>query len=129
MKLAVLAAAALVALLLSGCGDAPGNKGVALQANTEGKYEVHLKSGAMFLPREATVPVGATVVWVSDDNVAHDVTASDGSWSSDDPPAEGGLGQKMSQGDRYERTFATAGTYQYFCRIHSPGMAATLTVV
>jgi plastocyanin len=128
MKLALLAAAALVALLLAGCGDAPGNKGVVLQSNAEGKYEIHLKSGAMFLPKDAKVPVGATVVWVSDDNTAHDVTSSNGDWSSDDPPAEGGLGQKMSQGDRYERTFPTAGTYGYVCRIHSPGMTGTLTV-
>lgn len=128
MKLAFLAGAALAALLLSGCGDAP-SKGVALQPNAEGKYEVHLKSGAMFLPRDAKVPANATVVWVSDDNVAHDVTAADGTWSSDDSPAEGGLGQKMSQGDRYERRFATTGTVEYVCRIHFPGMAGTLTVV
>ena len=61
---------------------------------------------------------GGTVKWTNDDSVGHDVTAS--SFKSG---AAGGI----KQGDTFEQTFDTAGTFSYRCTVH-PGMNGTVVV-
>lgn len=68
-----------------------------------------------FVPQEVTVKVGATVRWTNSDSFAHDVTASDGSWTSTGGP--GG----MKAGAVYARTFSSAGSFDYYCTVHSSG--------
>lgn len=68
-------------------------------------------------PYQQTVPAGTTVVWTNYDSVAHDVTASDDSWSS-------GL---FGEGEAWSRTFSAPGKYAYVCRAH-PYMQAVLIV-
>jgi plastocyanin len=34
----------------------------------------------------------------------------------------------MMEGDTFEHTFDQAGTYEYVCRVHAPGMAGTIEV-
>jgi len=74
-------------------------------------------AGNRFSPRTITIAVGGTVSWVNQDAVPHTVTATDRSFDS-------GI---MMQGDRWDRTFTSAGTYTYFCEIH-PSMTATVVV-
>ncbi len=65
-----------------------------------------------FAPRELTVKVGTTVVWTSEDNPTHTVTADDGSFDSG----------TMRKGDTFSHTFTQAGEYPYYCAFHgAPG--------
>lgn len=70
-----------------------------------------------FNPASITVAPGTTVVWTNRDNVAHTVTADDGSWGSG----------TLAQGGMFSHTFTTAGTYAYHCAIH-PGMTGSVIV-
>ena len=69
-----------------------------------------------YSPRSRTVSVGSTVVWANNGALPHTVTLS-GQFDS-------GI---LMPGERYSRTFGTAGTYNYLCILH-PGMAGTLVV-
>jgi plastocyanin len=62
-----------------------------------------------FSPQTFTVPVGATVTWTNHDNVAHTVTSADNQFKKS---------PVLKAGERFSNTFATAGTYSYFCSIH-----------
>ncbi len=70
-----------------------------------------------FTPSQLQVPVGTTVHWVNGGVAPHTVTARDGTFDS-------GF---LSTGDAYARTFATPGTFAFFCTIH-PSMTGTVTV-
>jgi plastocyanin len=70
-----------------------------------------------FTPADLTVPAGTTVVWTNHDDVDHTVTASDNSFSSSSIATDG----------QFSHTFATPGTYSYFCAIH-PFMTARVIV-
>ena len=65
-----------------------------------------------------TVAVGATVVWINNDNMIHTVTADDGSFNSGD----------IQVNASYSRTFSSTGTYPYHC-IHHTYMTGTIVVV
>ena len=121
---ALVAVALLSLVALAGCsGSGPQTPA----QDAEGNYLVHMSAGNKFSPMIAKVPVGASVSWVNDGGV-HDVTAHDGSWSSDDATSPG-LGHKMQKGERYTRTFDQAGEVEYHCVIHaSTGMKGTLIV-
>jgi plastocyanin len=65
-----------------------------------------------FTPKELTVKVGTTVVWTSEDNPTHTITADDGSFDSG----------RIRKGDTFSHTFTQAGEYPYYCAIHgAPG--------
>ncbi len=122
MKLLAISAA-LAFLTLSGCSSG-GYETPSMDEH--GRYVIHMTAGSKFLPLTAHVPLNATVVWINDGGI-HDVTADDGSWSSDNPAPEG-LGRKMSAGDEYARTFPKGGTFNYHCDIHHGTMKGILTV-
>jgi plastocyanin len=85
----------------------------ATSANT-----VEIKNYA-FAPAAVTVPVGTTVTWVNEDSVPHTVTGKSG-------PAKFDSGQ-IASGGAWAATFATPGTYAYYCADH-PQMVAQITV-
>jgi plastocyanin len=70
-----------------------------------------------FEPATIEVDAGATVTWTNDDSVPHTVTARGDAFNS---------GVLMS-GDSFSQTFATPGSYDYFCAIH-PSMTGTVVV-
>lgn len=73
-----------------------------------------------FLPKEISVPVGATVEWFNETDVQHDVSADDGSFDS-----KGLLGK----GQTYEFKFTKAGDFTYFCTPHKDaGMKGVVKV-
>lgn len=72
-------------------------------------------------PQTITIKRGATVTWTNRDRVAHTVT------SQSEAP-ETFTSELFSQGETYEYTFNTSGTYEYFCKPH-PYMKATVVVV
>jgi plastocyanin len=70
-----------------------------------------------FTPAAVTVRIGTTVVWTNNDAVAHTV----------DFATQGVNSSALNPGDRFTRTFTTAGTYDYSCSIH-PFMHGSVTV-
>jgi plastocyanin len=71
-----------------------------------------------FSPKAITVPAGATVTWNNDDNVPDAVT------SADDQLQKSPV---LKAGQSFSNTFATAGTYSYFCSIR-PRMTGKIIV-
>ncbi len=85
--------------------------------------------GMEFSPHDITIKVGDSVRWTNLDAVTHTVTSGD--------PDAGNAGALFDSGNlapdkTFEFKFTTAGTYEYFCRIHYltfPSMRhATVTV-
>ena len=72
-------------------------------------------------PPNMDVPIGTTVTWTNKDSVAHTVT------SGTRPTKDGKFDGQLAAGSTFSFTFATAGTYQYFCTVHS-SMNGTITV-
>jgi plastocyanin len=77
---------------------------------------VHLENDA-FAPPSVTIHAGDTVRWINDDDDAHTVTATDGSFDS----------KGLDTHQTWEHTFAKPGTYRYFCELH-PFMKGTIVV-
>ena len=71
-----------------------------------------------FSPKTFTAPVGATVTWTNHDSVPHVVMSADDQFKKS---------PVVKTGQRFSNTFATAGTYSYFCSIH-PRMTGKIIV-
>jgi len=71
-----------------------------------------------FSPKTFTAPVGATVTWTNHDSVPHVVTSADDQFKKS---------PVLKTGQRFSNTFATTGTYSYFCSIH-PRMTGKIIV-
>jgi plastocyanin len=80
-----------------------------------------------FNPGTITVRVGQQVVWVNNDSAPH--TTTSGSCSGGTcTPAPGWDSGTLNPGQSFAFTFATAGTFTYFCRIHGASMQGTVVV-
>lgn len=131
MTRTMTAALAAMALLLAGCGGG-GDEGVADQptdAATEpagdtaaddaagqeaAAGDAVLVQGFRFQPPRLEVAAGTAVSWTNQDDIEHTATAGT-------PEAPGGefdvaLDTKGAEGSH---TFATPGTYAYFCKVHN----------
>jgi plastocyanin len=78
----------------------------------------------VYNPREVTVPVGATVIWINQDAAPHTATSDDGALFDSD---------LIAGGQEYRRTFDTTGEFPYFCTLHGSAggvdMAGVVRVV
>ena len=72
-------------------------------------------------PPNMDVAQGTTVTWTNKDSVAHTVT------SGTRPSKDGKFDGQLAAGSTFSFTFTAAGTYQYFCTVHS-SMNGTITV-
>ncbi len=61
-----------------------------------------------FSPRTLTVPAGATVTWINQDEAPHNVADVDKKFKS----------RILDTGESFSYRFDTPGTYNYFCSIH-----------
>jgi len=86
------------------------------RAEAQSEADIDVQAFA-YQPTTLTVPAGTTVVWTNHDPVAHTVTDVNQTWTS---PA-------FEANDSYSMTFATPGTYTYFCLPH-PTMIGTIEV-
>lgn len=109
----------LLATLLfaaAACGDDP----AAPAAD-----EIWAKNSA-FDPNDRTVHTGATVTWVNEDGLTHNITAGTV------PTGAAGFTQNIAgNGGTFQLTPTIAGAYQYYCNIHgtpTTGMRGTLNV-
>jgi plastocyanin len=118
----------LLSLALSGCGRsgarvdhggapdhaAPGAGGTPVPGTSPAPagapYQVAIDNFT-YSPATLSVPAGATVAWVNHDDVPHTVTSS----------ARPRLfaSKALDTDDRFEHTFSSPGTYDYFCAIHA----------
>ena len=74
-------------------------------------------TGFAFSPETLTISIGDTVAWTNKESATHTATADGGEFDS------GNLGN----GDTFSYTFTTAGTFTYYCKIHT-SMTATIIV-
>lgn len=73
--------------------------------------------GMAFTPARIEITAGTTVSWRNEDDVAHTVTATDGSWDSG----------TLAPGATWQRRFDAPGTYPFTCLPH-PEMRGTVVV-
>jgi len=108
---------ALAILALAGCGGGGGSDSPTGPA-TGGTASVTV-GNFFFSPASITVATGATVTWTwATGDTLHTVTFDDNAPGSS-PQSSG----------TFQRTFATAGTYTYFCSIHGKNvMSGSVTV-
>ena len=74
-------------------------------------------TGFAFSPETLTISIGDTVAWTNKESATHTATADGGEFDS------GNLGN----GDTFSHTFTAAGTYTYYCKIHT-SMTSTIIV-
>jgi plastocyanin len=101
----------LLALVTAACSDSsgPGTQDIEVADNT-------------FSPGAFATTVGSTVTWGWTGAAPHNVT-----WVGADAPAA----SPTQTTGTYQRTFADAGTYEYYCTVHgtpTAGMRGTVTV-
>ena len=101
---AALAATALALGASNGAGAAPSS------------VTVDVKDFA-FRPGSVSVAAGTTVTWLNDDEEPHTVTSAEGVFKS----------EALESAGRFSYTFATPGTYHYFCALQ-PNMHADVVV-
>ena len=70
-----------------------------------------------FTPPELTVALGTTVKWVNHDDIPHLVVNKDKAFRS----------KALDTDDSFSYTFASAGTFDYFCGLH-PHMVGKVIV-
>jgi plastocyanin len=129
MRVRVLSAAAAALLLsLSACSDDDSGGPVSPPPSTEHKKTVQVRDNS-FSPKDLTISVGDTVVWVNVGNNAHTSTsgtgcAANGLWDSG----------SLSKGEEFMAIFDSnhinqTGILPYFCIPHCAlGMTGTVTV-
>jgi plastocyanin len=71
-----------------------------------------------FTPQSLTVKAGTTVTWTNKDDIPHGIASADNAFKKS---------KALDTDDSFAYTFATPGTYQYFCYIH-PHMTGTIVV-
>ena len=132
--LALLLACLALAVFAAGCGDDDDSGGDDLVGGAgRGRHDDHRGQRleprpparsrsrcrtSQFDPKDVTVKVGQKVMWVNEDTVDHDVTATEGADFKSDTFGKDGT---------FEYTTEEAGTIKYVCTLH-PGMKGTITV-
>jgi len=70
-----------------------------------------------FSPQELKVKAGDTVTWTNADDIPHTVTSTTQAFKS----------KVLDTDEKYSFTFATPGTFKYFCALH-PHMTGSIVV-
>jgi plastocyanin len=71
-----------------------------------------------FSPQTLTVKAGTTVTWSNKDDIPHGIAWTNNTFARS---------KALDTNDSASTTFATPGTYQYFCYLH-PNMTGTIVV-
>ncbi len=119
MKKALVSASAAALLVLSfGLSKASHARPVVSeQSSSSDKYQIKIDNFS-FAPETLTVPAGATVTWVNQDDVPHNIVSSEGKTLKS---------PVMDTDEKFSYTFTKPGTYPYYCGIH-PKMTAKVIV-
>jgi plastocyanin len=109
-----------VAVILGACGSSGTPAPVATSAPAAAARVAIDIQGFKF-PANMDVAKGTTVTWTNKDTTTHTVT------SGTRPNKDGKFDGQVEAAATFSFTFADAGTYQYFCTLHST-MNGTITV-
>ena len=71
-----------------------------------------------FTPATLTVKAGTTVTWTNQDDIPHGIGSANNAFPKS---------KALDTDDSYSFTFATPGTYQFFCYLH-PKMVGSIVV-
>jgi amicyanin len=112
MMRSVIAAAIFGAIVGSGLA------GGVLEARAQTSSSALAIHNFTFTPQTLTVKAGTTVTWTNKDDTPHGIASADNAFKKP---------QALDTDDSYSFTFATPGTYQYFCYVH-PFMKGTIVV-
>ena len=122
IRAVVVAALALVAACGGSTNPYGGGSGGGGGGGQPAANQVFMQNTA-FNPPTRTVAVGTTVTWMNQDGFTHTVTYSSGAGPAFDSGS-------ISGGGNFSVTFNTAGTVQYYCKIHgAPGSGMHGTIV
>jgi amicyanin len=91
---------------------------VASEQNGSGDQQQVKIDNFSFAPATLTVAVGATVTWVNQDDVPHNVVSTEGNILKS---------SLLDTDQKFSHTFDKAGTYPYYCSIH-PKMTGKVIV-
>jgi plastocyanin len=108
--------ALLIALIVAGLGLAVASRGAAA-SGTAATVNIAIGDNN-FTPKEVTANVGDTIIWTNKGQVAHDVTALNGAFTSP---------RNLAPGASFSYTATAAGTFAYVCTIHL-NQDGTLTI-
>ena len=104
---------------VAACGGGGGGYGGPTNPNPPGppstSNAINVRDNS-FSPNNNLLSVGATVTWTWTGSDIHNVTFTGGPASSD-----------QSSGT-YQRTFGTAGVFNYTCTRHGAGMSGRITI-
>jgi plastocyanin len=89
-----------------------------LFARAEGSPTTVTIDNFSFTPAALTVKAGTTVTWTNKDDIPHGIGATNNAFPKS---------KALDTDDSYSFTFATPGTYQYFCYLH-PKMVGSIVV-
>jgi plastocyanin len=90
---------------------------LALSAASAEEADVVTIDNFTFTPPQLTVAVGTTVKWLNHDDIPHSVVENSKAFRS----------KALDTDDSYSFTFASAGTFSYFCGLH-PHMVGKIIV-
>jgi plastocyanin len=114
----LLGPALLVSVLAVGCASTPAaSPAPATGAVSAGAISI---KGFAFNPAQVSVTKGATVTWTNDDSTTHTVTSGVPGTPS------GKFDQQLEPSKTFTLTFTDAGTYEFFCKIHTSMKAMVL---
>jgi plastocyanin len=113
----VMVVVGFIGIQFSTTSDGSGDESAAPTSVNESQVTIDML-GYAYHPGNISVPRGAQVTWVNDDNVDHTATEKDNAaWDT----------QIIRNGASKTIKFDSPGTFRYYCTIH-PYMVATLTV-
>lgn len=118
--LALAATAAIAGACASGGTAAPSPTSAPTTAAPTAAA-VNIDVQGFKFPANMDVAKGTKVTWTNKDTTKHTVT------SGTRPTKDGKFDGQLDAGGTFSFTFTEAGTYQYFCTLHS-SMNATITV-
>ncbi len=95
----------------STAGSTQGSTGSAATSGGPGAITVKL---FQFKPSPLTVPAGTKVTWTSDDDTVHEPSSG-----TPDAPTTVFDVELDGKGSSASFTFATPGTYAYYCKVHT----------
>ena len=122
-----LAAAVVLAVAGAAAAESPGPGSSAAPAASGGAAISII--GTTFQPADVTIHVGDTVTWTVTQTVgaAHSVTSGNPSDANPGTVFDSGVSLR-NNGNTYSHTFATAGTFPFFCTVHPTTMRGTVIV-
>ena len=105
--------------ITAACGSAAAPAATASPAPKAADVAIDVQ--AFKFPANTDVAKGTKVTWTNKDTAAHTVT------SGTRPSKDGKFDGPLAAAGAFSFTFADAGTYAYYCSLHS-SMNATITV-